>query len=602
MTGNIRTRQESNPDFHWDLTGLFADDQAFEAQLEEVTHKLNTIEVFRGRLGESSQVLYEALSTILDLGRQVGNLGVYAHLKSDQDKGNATYQAMTARAGKLWSDYAAQRAFVEPELLALPEGILARFLAENKDLGLYRQYLDNIVRTKDHVLPQEMELLLAQGGEFFAGNSQVYSYLNNADLVFPTIHDENGQAVTLTNGNFVKFLESTDRSVRQAAFEAYYDVYHQFGNTMAAILGNEVKKNNYLAKVHHYGSARQAALSKDNVPEAVYDTLIDCVHQRTDLLHRYVHLRKKLLGLQAMEMYDMYTSILGEPPIKFNYEQAQHVVLQALQPLGADYVAIIQKAFDEKWIDVFENKGKRSGAYSSGSYDSNPYILMNFQEGIQSLYTLIHELGHSAHSYLTNTHQPYIYSHYPIFLAEIASTTNENLLTAYLLQHYSDKKIQGYILNQFLDRLKATVYRQTQFAEFEHLIYQADQSGTALTAAFLNQSYQDLNARYYGDEVNSTSEIAYEWSRIPHFYMNYYVFQYATGFAAATAFSERILSGDLQQIEAYLGFLKSGNAKYPLDTMLEAGLDMTQSDYIQATLAVFERRLDEFESLIAAEE
>lgn len=594
----LLTRQESNPDYHWDLTAFYPSDQVVEDQLVQAQEKIDKVKAYQGRLAESSQVLLEAIEAYLEMERTAGNLYVYGHLKNDQDTGNSHYQDLYARLGHFASQCDQAAAYMRPELLAMDQAQLEGFIQENKGLQAYQQFLDNLVRYKAHTLSADVELVLAQGGQYFAGNAQIFSYLNNADLEFPTIKDDQGQDVQITHGNFVKFLESSDRSVRQAGFEGLNSVYNQFKNTFATILGTEVKKNNFHAKIRHFDSARHSSLFSNKVPEAVYDTLVESVNSRLDLLHRYVGLRKDLLKLEELEMYDMYTPLLGEPPIKFSYEEAQEIILEALAPLGEDYVAVVKSAFDEKWIDVYENKGKRSGAYSSGSYDSKPYILMNYQDGINSLYTLIHELGHSLHTYLTNQNQPYVYSHYSIFLAEIASTTNENLLTHYLLKKFDQPEIQLYILNHFLDGVKGTVFRQTQFAEFEHLIYQADAEGTPLTADFLSKEYKAINQKYYGPAVNSDSLIEVEWARIPHFYYNYYVFQYATGFSAATYFANLILKDDLEARDRYLNFLKSGNSKYPIETMLEAGLDMTQPDYILATLEVFEARLNGFEGLL----
>ena len=597
----LLTRQESNPEYHWDLTTMYASDQEMEEALEAAKSKIDKVKSYQGKLGNSAQDMIEALEAYLDLDRTASNLYVYGHLKNDQDKGDGQYQNLFARVSSFYNDSNEAGAYLRPELLSLDQNELKTMVANNEELQAYQQFIDDILRYKDHTLSADIELILAQAGQFIAGNSQTFSYLNNADLVFPTIKGEDGQAIQITHGNFIKLLLSSNRQVRQAAFKALFSVYQQFQNTFASILGTEIKINNYQAKIRDFASARQASLFNNNVPEAVYDTLVQSVNKRLDLLHRYVELRQSLLKLDDLEMYDMYTPLLGDLPIKFTYHEAQDIILEALKPLGEDYVSIVKSAFEEGWIDVYENKGKRSGAYSSGSYDSKPYILMNFQEGIDSMYTLIHELGHSLHTYLTNKHQPYVYSHYSIFLAEIASTTNENLLTDYLLKKYQDKNIQLYLLNHFLDGVKGTVFRQTQFAEFEHLIYDADAKGIPLTSEFLSKEYQAINEKYYGPAVNSDSEIAVEWARIPHFYYNYYVFQYATGFSAATAFAQRILSGDQEARDKYLGFLRSGNSKYPIDTMIEAGLDMTDAAYIEATLDVFEERLNEFESLMARE-
>lgn len=595
---NIKTREQIDAKFQWDLTPLFATDKEFETSYEKAEENLSKITAFQGKLADSAETLSQAIDTMLEVSREVVNLAVYAHLKNDQDQTNPTYQNLNAKTEQLYSKYSQAVSFFNPELLAIPEADLSKMIQENERLQELEQYIDDIARHRAHVLPQEQELLLASASEIFGGARRIFGYMNNADFNFPTIKDEEGKEVQLTHGLYGKLLESTDRRVRKDTFEGFYSVYKQFENSLAQVLTTEIKTHNYNAKVRGFESARQAALFNNNIPESVYDTLLETVGERLDLLHRYVDLRKKLLNIDDLEMYDMYTPLLGEPPITFTYDEAKEITLKALAPLGEDYIQIIQKAFDEQWIDVYENKGKRSGAYSSGTYDSKPYILLNWQDTINSLYTLVHELGHSAHSYLTHTHQPYEYGSYSIFLAEIASTTNENLLTNYLLKTYEDKEIQRYVINHFLDGLKGTVFRQTQFAEFEHFMHEADASGQPLTAEFLSENYQKMNEKYYGNSVNSDSEIQNEWSRIPHFYMNYYVFQYATGFAAATAFADRIAEGDSEALNSYLGFLKSGESQYAIDTMKNAGLDMTQRDYIEETLNVFEQRLNEFEALL----
>ncbi|XJS09985.1 oligoendopeptidase F [Aerococcaceae bacterium WGS1372] len=592
------TRDQIDPQYQWDLTPLFETDEEFEKAYAHAVKNLTNISAFEGKLASNAETLGKAIDTLLALSREVSNLGVYAHLKNDQDQTNATYQQMNAKTSQLYSQYSQATAFFRPELLAIDAESLKQMVQSNQRLKELEQFIDDIARHREHVLPAEQELLLASASEIFDGAQNIFGYLNNADLEFPIVKDSNGQDVKLTHGLYGKLLESTDRRVRKDTFESFYKVYQQFENTLAQTLTTEIKTHNFMAKVKGFKSAREASLFRNNVPEAVYDTLVEAVNGRLDLLHRYVELRQKLLKIDNIEMYDMYTPLLGEPPITFNYEEAKEITLKALEPLGEDYLDIINKAFDEQWIDVYENKGKRSGAYSSGTYDSKPYILLNWQDTINSLYTLVHELGHSAHSYLTHSNQPYEYGNYSIFLAEIASTTNENLLTNYLLKTYDDIEIQRYVLNHFLDGLKGTVFRQTQFAEFEHFMHEEDAKGQPLTAQFLSENYQELNAKYYGSAVNSDSAIRNEWSRIPHFYMNYYVFQYATGFAAAAAFADRIAEGDQEALDKYLGFLKSGSSEYAIDTMKTAGLDMTQRDYIEETLDVFEQRLNEFESLL----
>lgn len=594
----LKKRNEIPEEYTWDLSVMFADEKSYEESFGKGKSAVEALKKYIGTLGKSAEQLEEAVSAYLEAARQVSNLYVYAHLKNDQDQGNAEYQTLEARARQLYSEFGQVTASFQPEILAIPEEQLNSFINENETLKSYKQFIDNITRNRPHVLSEEQELLLAQASEVFAGAEKTFSLFNNADLKFPSIKDEEGNEIVLTHSVYGKMLESTDRRVRKETFEKYYEVYDQFKNTSAAMLSTQVKTQNYEAKVRNYESARAAALAQNNVPESVYDTLLEGVGERLDLLHRYVDLRKELLNVDQLEMYDMYTPLLGEAPIKFDYEEAKEVTLKALAPLGSEYLDIIEEAFSDRWIDLYENIGKRSGAYSSGTYDSKPYILMNWQDSINHLYTLVHELGHSAHSYLTHKYQPYVYGNYSIFLAEIASTTNENLLTSYLLDQYEDPEVRLFVINHFLDGMKGTVYRQTQFAEFEHFMHQADADGIPLTAQFLSDNYQELNKKYYGSSVNSDSEIALEWSRIPHFYYNYYVFQYSTGFAAATYFSDKIINGDKDALEKYLGFLKSGSSQYPIDTMKTAGLDMTKSDYIRATLDVFEERLKQFEELL----
>lgn len=595
---HLKTREEIDVAATWDLSLMYSDDAAHQKEMEAIKEMLPQFESFQGTLSQSAQQLADYLDFAGECARKVSNVYVYAHLKHDQDTGNPTYQTLEAKARQLYAQYGQATAFFSPEFSALGREKVEAYIKENERLQFYAQYLDDTLRQVDHVLDPGQEQLLAQAAEIFSGPSGTFGALNNADIVFPTIEDEDGKQVQVTHSGYGKLIESSDRRVRKEAFEALNSVYDQFKNTFASTLSNHIKIANFTAQVRHYDSARHMALFNNNVPESVYDTLLKAVGNRVGLLHRYVELRKDLLGLDDLEMYDMYTPLLGEAPIKMTYEEAKEMTLEALAPLGKDYLAIMEEAFNNRWIDLYENKGKRSGAYSSGSYDSKPYILMNWQDNVNWLYTLVHELGHSAHSYLTHKHQEFAYGNYSIFLAEIASTTNENLLTAYLLEKYQDPHVRLYILNHFLDGVKGTMFRQTQFAEFEHFMYTADAEGTPLTQEILTEKYRELNKKYYGPAVNSDSLIGVEWARIPHFYYNYYVFQYATGFSAATAFAQRILDGEEGALEAYLGFLKSGSSQYAIDTIKIAGLDMTKPDYIEASLDVFEARLNEFESLL----
>ena len=595
----VVTREQIEEQYKWDLTTMYASDADQEKDFAAVKDSFERLASYQGTLADSAEQLAKVLDDVFAIARKMSNVYVYAHLKHDQDSTDANYQEMEAKAAQLYAEFGQTISYSTPELLAIPQEKLDGFIAENARLQDYKHYLEVETLGRDHVLSPNEELILAQASEALNASANTFSFLNNADFVFPEVEDAEGNKVQLTHGLYGKLLESSNRRVRKDTFEKFYSIYDQFKNTLASTLSGEIKHNNFNAKVHKFESARAAALFSNSVPESVYDTLVDTVNERLDLLHRYTALRKEILGLDDMEMYDLYTPLLGEPPVTFTFEEAKEIVFEALKPMGEDYLEIIQKAFDERWIDVYENKGKRSGGYSSGTYDSNPYILLNWQDNISSMYTLIHELGHSAHSYLTHHNQPYEYGSYPIFLAEIASTSNENLLTAYLLEKYADnEEVKLYVLNHFLDGVKGTVFRQTQFAEFEHFMYQADAKGQPLTADFLSKNYRELNEKYYGDAVNSGELIGLEWSRIPHFYYNYYVFQYATGLSAATAFSDKILSGDTAVLESYKGFLKSGNSDYPVETMKTAGVDMTQAKFINDTLDVFECRLNEFEELI----
>lgn len=428
--------------------------------------------------------------------------------------------------------------------------------------------------------------------------SQTFGMLNNADLKFPSIKNEKGEEVDLTHGRYVGFLESKDRRVREDAFKAMYSTYGQFKNTFSSTLGGTVKAHNFDAKVHHYDSARQAALDNNNIPEQVYDNLVEAVNERLPLLHRYAKLRKEVLGVDELHMYDMYAPLVQDVDMDIPYEKAQEYVLDSLQPLGTEYTDVIKEGFANRWIDVEENKGKRSGAYSSGTYGTNPYILLNWQDRVNDLFTLTHELGHSAHSYFTRKFQPYRYGNYSIFVAEVASTCNEALLNDHMLNTLEDEKQKLYLLNHFLEGFRGTVFRQTMFAEFEHEIHKRAQEGEALTADYLTQTYYELNKKYFGEVTVSDEEIGLEWARIPHFYYNYYVYQYATGYSAATALANKILSGEEGAVERYLDFLKAGSSDYPIEVLKTAGVDMTSKQPILDALDVFEEKLNEMEKLL----
>lgn len=591
-------RQEVPVELTWDLTKIFADDTAFEEKFQDLSNELTEVDKIKGTLGQGAAEFLTAIEYVLDIYRKAEVIYVYAHLKNDEDTANTTNQALYARASSLIAQVSEAVSWFEPEMLQLSDQEIWAFFENEPKLDLYRHFVEQIISERAHILPAEQEALLAGSSEIFGSSSDTFSVMNNADLKFPVVKNEDGEDVQLTHGVYGQLLESTDRTVREQAFKALYTVYHQFRNTFASTLSTHIKGHNYKAKVRGYGSAREAALSGNHIPEDVYETLTLVVNQYLPLLHRYVELRKELLGLDELHMYDLYTPLLAEAPIKFTYEEAQAKALEALKPLGEEYLEVVKKAFAERWIDVVENQGKRSGAYSSGAYDTQPYILLNWHDRLDELYTLVHEMGHSVHSYFTRHTQPYVYGDYSIFLAEIASTTNENLLTSYLLETEKDPKIRAYIINHFLDGFKGTIFRQTQFAEFEHFIHTEDAAGTPLTSEHLSKFYGELNAKYYGPIVVNDEEIKDEWSRIPHFYYNYYVYQYATGFSAASALAKRIVEAEPDALEKYLAYLKSGSSDYPIEVMKKAGVDMTQPTYIEDAMEIFAQRLDELEELV----
>ena len=497
----------------------------------------------------------------------------------------------------LYSQLSEAFAYFEPEFMALDAEKLASFKEQEPGLGLYDHYFERLLANKDHVLSQEAEGLLAAAGDIFNGPTETFNVLDNADILFPWVSDGQGDVIELTHGNFITLMESKDRDIRKGAYEAMYGTYEQFQHTYAQTLQGVVKVHNYQAKVRHYNSARHAALAANFIPESVYDSLLESVHKHLPLLHRYLDLRKKVLGLDELKMYDVYTP-LSETETALTYEESLKKAEEVLAIFGEEYSEGVHAAFTERWIDVHPNKGKRSGAYSGGAYDTNAFVLLNWQDTLDNLFTLVHETGHSLHSTFTRKTQPYVYGDYPIFLAEIASTTNENILTETLLKEVKDDKTRFAILNHFLDGFKGTVFRQTQFAEFEHAIHEADASGQILTADFMNKLYADLNEKYYNLKAEDNYEIQFEWERIPHFYMNYYVYQYATGFAAASYLAEKIVHGTEEDKEAYLTYLKAGSSDYPLEVIKKAGVDMTNTDYLDAAFKVFEDRLVELEALV----
>lgn len=593
----LQTRAEVAEERTWRLEDIFATDDLWEEEREAVSVELEKFTALKGTLADSADQLYQLLTLEDAVSERIGKLYTYAHMRYDQDTTDSFYQELNAKALTLYTQAASEMSFIVPEILAIDPEKIRAFTEEKPELKLYDKVLTDITRQAAHVLSEQEEALIAQLSEVTDSSSQTFGALNNADLTFPTIKDENDNNVELTHGRYINFMESTKRAVRRDAFKAMYQTYDKFINTFASTLSGNVKKNNTMAKVRKYSSARAAALDRNNIPETVYDNLVAAVNDRMDLLHRYVKLRKKILGLDEMNMYDMYTPLVKDIDFNYSYEDAQQLLIDGLAPLGEEYIERLKEGFDNRWVDVEENKGKRSGAYSSGTYGTNPYILMNWQDNLNNVFTLAHEFGHSLHSYYTRENQPYRYGNYSIFVAEVASTLNESLLNEYLVERTEDPKEKLYLLNNFLEGFRGTVFRQTMFAEFEHLIHQLEQDGEALTPDTLTKHYYELNKKYYGEDVVHDEEIGLEWGRIPHFYYNYYVYQYATGYSAAQALSVQILNEGQPAIDRYFGFLKAGSSDYPIEVLKQAGVDMTEKTPILQALDIFEEKLNEMETL-----
>lgn len=599
MTKEIPKREEVPKELTWELETIFASDELWEEEFDKLSTDIPKIKEFQNKLGESADTLYQLFKTQDEMSERLGKLYAYSHMRYDEDTTNSFYQAMNQKAESILTIASSNMSYIVPEILKIDEATLTAFLEEKAELQRYKKTLEEIVRQKEHILSEKEEMLLSEASEALSTPSQTFGMLNNADLTFPFIKDEKGEEVELTHGRYIRFLESKDRSVRKAAFKAMYETFGQFKNTFASTLNGNVKKDNFYAKVRNYQSARHSALDTNNIPETVYDNLVDAINEKLPLLHRYTDLRKKILQVDDLHMYDLYTPLVEGVDMKVTYEDAKDYVLKSLAPLGEEYTNIVAEGFESRWIDVVENKGKRSGAYSSGAYGTNPFILLNWQNKVNDMYTLTHELGHSLHSYYTRKHQPYRYGNYSIFVAEVASTCNEALLSEYLLNHLEDEKERLYILNHFLEGLRTTVFRQTMFAEFEHEIHVRSQNGEPLTADSFTEMYYDLNKKYFGNNITIDEEIGLEWARIPHFYYNYYVYQYATGYSAATSLANQILTEKDAAVNRYKEFLKAGSSDFPIEVLKKAGVDMTSKQPVLDALHVFEEKLSQFETLLA---
>lgn len=594
----IPQRAEVPAEHTWNTADIYPADEAWEKEFDETQALARTLPGYAGRLGESAKTLYEYLTLSMRVGDQLGNLYRYASLRQDEDTRVARYQAMAGKAMSLAVEVSAATAFETPELLKIAPDTLERFYADEPGLELYRRYFTVIQDKKEHILSDAEEKLLAAAGEMAQAPDDIYSKFTNADLTFPAIVDRDGNSLPLSDATFVPYEMSEDRELRRAAYEQYYDTYGRFQNTAAAVLCSEVKQRQFFATARKYDSPLAAAVSGTRVPPQVYRNLVDTVNANLDKLHRYVTLRKKLLGVDELHMYDIYAPMVAGADKVIPFDEAKAIVYDALAPMGEEYRAIIREGFDNRWIDVYENVGKRSGAYSNGVV-VHPYVLLNQKDNLDSMFTLAHEMGHAVHSYLSNKTQPSVYRDYVIFVAEVASTCNEALLMEHLLGKTTDQKERAWLINHFLEQFKGTLYRQTMFAEFELRLGELNAQGVPLTAERLSAEYKALNAKYFGPDMVTDDRIALEWARIPHFYYNYYAYQYSTGYSAAIALSRRILKEGAPAVKDYLEFLSGGCSKDPIDLLKGAGVDMASPKPIQDALELFGELLDEMEALMA---
>ena len=598
MAKEFKERKDIPVEYTWDLESMYANEKAWEEDLNKVFKLSEEYSKYNGRVIESGENLLNAIKDMNELYRIVSKVYSYSSMNLDQDTRVGSSQEMSSKALAAYVKVNEETSFFVPEVLQIEETTLNKYYAEVEELKLYKQALDEILRKKDHVLSAKEESLLAQMGEMAEASHNIFSMLDNADIKFPIIKDEKGEDVQITHGNFIPFMESKDRNVRKAAFEGLYRTYKDFENTYAQALNGNTKKNIFFAKARNYNSSIEASLDENNVPVLVYDNLLNSIHDNLDSMHKYMDIRKRALGVDELHMYDLYTPIVKDVDINMTYEEGQKLILEALKPLGEDYIKILEEGFNSRWIDVYENPGKRSGAYSGGSYDSKPFVLLNYHDTLDNVFTIAHELGHSIHSYLTRKNQPFVYGRYSIFVAEVASTTNEALLLDHMLKTVKDEGERLYLLNHYLEMFRTTVFRQAMFAEFEREIYKYAEEGGALTADYLSNTYKALNEKYYGPNMVVDDEIAMEWARIPHFYYNFYVFQYATGFSAAVDLSQQILSEGKPAVDRYLNFLSSGSSDYGINVLKAAGVDMTTKEPVNNALKIFGELVEEMDKLI----
>lgn len=592
---SVKSRSEINENFKWNLCDIFETDEQWHKKIEETQLKVKNLLAFEGKLAQNAQNLFNFLQLQDEVSINMDLLGNYAYRKSDEDTRNSTYQQMKNKFSTVATDINRACAFEVPEILQMSDETLEKFYKELEPLKHYKLALDRVRRQKNHILSKECEEILAASGIIRKAPDEIFSMLNDADLTFENAVDKNGEKHSVTHGNFVPLLHSPDRTLRKSAFESLYKEYDKLKNTSAAILNSQMQQLKFIADIRKYNSPLEASLDDTEVSTSIYHNLIKTVNENLGAMHEYVSLRKRLLNLNELHFYDMYTPIIPDEDFKISYKQAKEMAIEALAPLGDDYIKILKEGFENRWIDVYENCGKRSGAYSAGAYGVHPYILLNYTDTLDDVFTLVHEMGHALHSYLSNKHQSVTYANYVIFVAEVASTCNEALLMQYLLKKTTDTKKRAYLINHFLEQFRGTLYRQTMFAEFELWCSEQVKNGSALTAQTLNQKYAELNKKYYGNEVYLDEQIALEWSRIPHFYYDFYVYQYATGFSAAIALSQKILNEG--KSDDYLKFLCGGCSADPVSLLKQAGIDMNTPKPINDALNLFKTLIDELSQL-----
>ncbi len=586
-THKLLDRSEISDEYKWKLEDIYFSEDEWEEDFQKLKNIIPEIQGYKGKLEHSHENLLKALELNANMLRIVTNLYSYARMRRDEDNTNSHYQALTDRAQLIMTEVSSACAFIVPEILAIPHLTLKSFMEESHGLRLYKQYLDEIIRKKAHILSSKEEQILAQVEDLGEAAHNIFTMLNNADIKFPLIKNKEGEEVELTKGNYIQFMESNDRRVRKDAFTALYSTYSNQENTIASTLNSAIKRDVFFAKVRKYNSSLEASLDDDNISVAVFDNLINVINDNLQTMHKYMGIKKRMLNLDELHMYDIYAPLVSDVKFDIPYEESLDIIRQGLKPLGNEYDSMLQEGFASGWIDVFENKGKTGGAYSWGTYDAHPYVLLNYKNTLDSVFTTAHEMGHALHTYLSNKNQPFIYADYKIFVAEVASTVNETFLMKWFLNETEDPAKRTYLLNHYLEKFRATVFRQTKFAEFEKKIHEMIEAGNGLTTESLSQIYYDLNAKYYGPEVTYDKDIALEWSRIPHFYRNFYVYKYATGFCAAAALVKKILNEGKPAVDDYLAFLKSGSSDYPLNLLKKAGVDLFTPEPIKDAMDMF---------------